>query len=621
MQENQKRAKAAGALGALLAVSLSGCTGDIGTPLAPGSASRSSSGTSNEPGANGSNGTDNGDGTATTNFGACEAISFSCNDDAPAVESSLVRLSRTQYENALRSVLTETVPAAHFDAVWSAVQTEIQALPSDAVSSKQDQLFTSMDQVVTDKHVTTYLQVGAAAGKAMSASTERMNAILACQKGAAVPACVEAFLRRFARLAYRHPPTTDEITFLQGVFAATTLDPAALADVVTVVLSGPQFVYRLELGTTAVAGKAATYELSAHELVTKLALQLWRTAPDAATLMVADQADLKAATGYEALVDRMLNDKRAEAGYRAFAAEWLDPNWVGQLNRLSTNAAFKAFAGDNMPSATLNADMVNEVSDSLAYHTNHGDSIRDWFLSPYSFARTPELADIYGVAPWNGSAEPPRFVEEERAGLLTRAAFLANSSGGTRPVMKGVFIRERILCQSIGSPPAIAADALASAASPPHGASTRQNVEAITSPSGCAGCHAGTINPLGFASENFDALGRLRDAQPLYSDDGKVSGKAELDTSGVPRVCSSDSAPIKDVAEVAQRIADRGNLEACFARQYVRFALGRHEKDATDGCGLEAVRAGLMEGGDLRSAMRAFVMRPEFRRRYIGTGS
>src|SRR5690606_25433852 len=104
----------------------------------------------------------------------------------------------------------------------------------------------------------------------------------------------------------------------------------------------------------------------------------------------------------------------------------------------------------------------------------------------------------------------------------------------TRPIMKGVFIRTTLLCDEVPPPPQ---DGMAVSINLSPTLSTRQVVEEITEKEPrCAGCHKSMINPLGFASENFDALGRMRTAQTLFDPTGKVVGQAPINTKSVPKI-------------------------------------------------------------------------------------
>ncbi|MFO0659895.1 MAG: DUF1588 domain-containing protein [Polyangiaceae bacterium] len=199
--------------------------------------------------------------------------------------------------------------------------------------------------------------------------------------------------------------------------------------------------------------------------------------------------------------------------------------------------------------------------------------------------------------------------------MITRAAFLASGSANTRPVIKGVFLRKAMLCDVIPPPPANAA-AVPPALSPDM--TTREVVEHITEQPGtdCAGCHRALINPLGFATENFDALARVRTEQTLYDDQGNVTGKKPVDTSSSPQVPVGSSETSQGAADLLRIMLESTRPQACFARKYFRFTFGRIEDPTRDGCALEDVRAAMVdEQVPLREVLTRVARTPAFRQR------
>jgi Protein of unknown function (DUF1588)/Protein of unknown function (DUF1592)/Protein of unknown function (DUF1595)/Protein of unknown function (DUF1587)/Protein of unknown function (DUF1585) len=537
---------------------------------------------------------------------------FTCKDDAPS-PSALHRLSHTQYENTVHGLLEAALPS-HFQDTQREVDAALALLPDDAVSKSAP--FSTMDQSVSQQHVDGYFAAGQAVATALTADDARVDALLACQSGESDDACVQRFIERFARRAFRHTASDAELALLNETYAAKGIDVDALRDVITLALNAPQFLYQVEFGGKAVSGKPDTFEVKGTELAARLALHLWQAAPDDELLARAESGELE--RSYEGVVDDMLEDPRSQASTRAFVREWLNLDELRPLDSLVGNAAFDAFVGKDTPSSTLRDAMVDEVLDSFQYHLEQGDAYPEWFTSPYSFARGDELAALYGVPKWSDDGrEPPRFATGERAGLLTRAALLATGTTKTRPIMKGVFIRERILCDVLPPPPANATSIPASLA---NSLSTREVVEQLTEQpkSSCASCHATRINPLGFATENYDALGRLRTKETLYGEDGSILAVKSVDTASVPDVEAGDTESSRGAADLMEQIVASGKGEACFARQYIRFAQGRMEDETIDGCTLEAVRTALQDGKSLRQALRAPVLSQAFRQRYLG---
>jgi hypothetical protein len=480
-----------------------------------------------------------------------------------------------------------------------------------------------MDQSVSQQHAEAYMDVAQGIAAALTSSDARVQELLgdcATATGDAASTCVDNFIASFGKRALRHPLNDAEKAFYRDVYApsGSAVDKAGLADVITVFLNAPDFIYQVEYGADAVSGQDGLYALSDYEVATRLAFQFWQTTPDDSLLDLADKGELSSDDGLDSALDQVLSSPRASPAFAQFAREWLMLDTLPALDALNADPVFAAFVGDDVPSPNLKEDMIEEVTESFSYHALVKDeSLRDWYESPYSFARSDELARIYGVDAWDGKGEPPTFPDKERAGLITRAALLATGSANTRPIMKGVTIRELMLCDTMPPPPANA-NKVPPQLSPTQ--TTRQVVEALTEQPGsvCASCHKQLINPLGFATENFDALGRLRDKQKLFSSDGTVVGDPPVDTTSVPQVWVGDESKSSGASDLTKLLVKSGKLEACFARQIVRFAQARAEQESTDGCSLESVRASLTKGDSIKAALRKLVLLPTFRQRLVG---
>jgi hypothetical protein len=580
--------------GALAVLLFAGCSGQLFTPAGPLGGDRSDS-----------------------RAGGSSPTEFTCNEGAGSVASPLKRLSRDQYRNSVRDLIAGSLAAADADAVWNEISASFESVPIDVVNDAAP--FAGMDSNVSQSHVDTYFSIGERTARALTSSSERVSALLACAAGQADLECVNAFIGRFARRAFRHDLSEAELAFLTESYGNLVLDAASLADVITVILNMPEFLYHLELGKEAIAGQANAVKLDDYELAARISYQFWQTLPDDTLLEMAQKGELSTDDGFEAALDHALSDPRARASVELFVREWFDIEKMRSLDALNGTPVFDAFVGDDVPSPDLREDMIQEVLDSFVWHMERDDSFNDWFASPYSFAKSAELAHIYGVGVWDGASEPPRFPEGQRAGLITRAGLLATGSANTRPIIKGVFLRKRMMCDELSPPPAAAAMVKIELS---DNLTTREVVEQITETNQpCASCHQGLINGLGFPTENYDALGRLRSTQRLFSSDGHVVAEKPINTDSIPNILGGpedDAAHVANASELVESLLDSGKLEACFSRQYLRFTFARKDDLNLDGCALEDVRTALVKGQGMKTAMRALALRPEFRQRVIG---
>ncbi len=590
-------------------VILGACAGEIALPDGAGGFGSTSAVGTNGNKSNTGHGTGPG-GVATSR----EELEFSCDTNARAAKT-LQRLSRPELINTLRDLLTAGTNADTANAVLKAVDGSVQQYPADAVSKLAP--FATMDQSVSQTHVDALMSIGVAIGQQLTSSADRLKLLMgSCATGGNAASCVDAFITKFGARALRHQLNDAEKQFYKDVYASTasTVDAQGVADVVAVMLQAPDFVYKVEYGAAAV--KDRLYALNDYEIAARLSYLFWQTAPDQALLDAAAAGSLSKDDGFKAQLDRVLKDARTGSALEQFAREWLDLDTLRPLDSLNGTPIFDAFTGKDKPSATLKEEMIQELTDSLAYHAQaENGTLDEWLESTYSFAKSQALAAIYETPVWDGKSQPPQ-LPPERSGLLTRAALLATGSANTRPIMKGVLIRERLLCDELGTPPPNSFGKLPDLSGEK---TTRELVESVTQVPGssCAGCHTTQINPLGFATENFDSLGRLRKTQDLYDANGKVLASKALDTSSIPRVWMTDTTPSSGAQELTAMLVDSGKVEACFAREYIRYAAARHEDLSTDGCDLEAVRGTLNDGKGILDAMRALAMLPQFRQRFV----
>jgi hypothetical protein len=177
-----------------------------------------------------------------------------------------------------------------------------------------------------------------------------------------------------------------------------------------------------------------------------------------------------------------------------------------------------------------------------------------------------------------------------------------------------VLVRRALLCDELSPPPA---NANAMLPAPAADETTRQAIEALTEQPGtvCASCHASFINPLGFVFEGFDALGRARSVQRLFDEHGVQVGALPVDTATEPQISVGDTRASAGPVDLARLMLQSGKLEACLARNYFRFAFGRVEDLAADGCALERLRARLVESGRIRDMLEELALLPELRNR------
>ena len=427
---------------------------------------------------------------------------------------------------------------------------------------------------------------------------------------------LDAFIADFGLRAYRRPLTGDEI----AAYASIADDPEAIGpiayrDVVFTFLMAPQFLYHFETNGAPIDGREDLLSLDPYEIASRLSYHFWQTMPDDELLAAAADGSLGTEEGYLAQVDRILlgpDRERLRETIEAFYHDWYALDAFGGF---VDTPAFNTFA-QGVDVDGLREAMVAEIHTLTAYYTwERGGTFADLLLSNASVTDSPQLAALYGVQPWSGSGEPPTFADGERSGLLTRAAFLVTGDEKTGPIHRGAVARDKILCAPLPppDPDSLPEDALDPPPLDPN-LSTRQRFEVKTAAAECQACHA-LLNPIGFAQEQYDALGRFRTTERIIDDSGAEIGTVPVDPAvTVPGLVEGEPA-VSGAVDLMQLVVETGDTERCFATQYFEFTF-RREPDTADDCVIDNLETSLSEG-TIEDVLREVALQPEFRVRAV----
>ena len=247
-------------------------------------------------------------------------------------------------------------------------------------------------------------------------------------------------------------------------------------------------------------------------------------------------------------------------------------------------------------SPSLRAAMRREVEHGYAAFVTQGESFEALLTDTRAFV-TSELAALYG-------ASLPTHLEEgwvllpahERAGLITRAAFLTAHAGPERssPIRRGVHLYRHLLCQPLGDPPP---ESSVAQPNPDEGLplTTRRITEGKTRGPSCQACHR-LVNPPGFTLENYDGLGRFRTVEWAESPEGLV--QAPVDASA--ELAFADvRGPADGPLALSRLLAKSPTAHDCHVQTVMEHALGRR-LTAADSCELSLLQTRFREGGSLR---------------------
>jgi len=333
--------------------------------------------------------------------------------------------------------------------------------------------------------------------------------ILTCDP-ASGRACVEQIVARLARRAYRRPPTQREVDALMRVAdLGTSSGQSAEHGVqlaIQALLVSPNFLFRIERDPDP-RNRTLVHRLSPFELASRISYFLWSSMPDDELLAVAESGRLTDSQVLAAQVDRMLADPRASEFAANFAGQWLETRNLDSVK--PDPDLFKEWTPQ------LREAMKTETTMFFDYVLRENRPITDFLNASYTFLNE-RLAAHYGI-PGVSGAEFRRveLTTDRRGGVLSHAGVLTVSSYPTRTsaVIRGKYVLQNIL----GIPPAPPPDDVPplSDSAGDGKRSMREQLTVHRSNPTCAACHR-NMDPLGFGLENYDAIGRWRDADGVF---------------------------------------------------------------------------------------------------------
>jgi len=369
---------------------------------------------------------------------------------------------------------------------------------------------------------------------AKGAETPPSPRIFVCTPAVAAEegACAKRILSTLAARAYRRPVSNMETTDLMSAYTEGRTDGSFKTGVqfgIRRILASPSFVFRPEIEPAAVAPGAA-YRVTDIEMATRLSFFLWSTIPDDELMRLAREGRLSQPAVQMQQVRRMLADPRSSAFVSNFAGQWLH---LRNLRGIVPNSDLFPDFDDNLRQAFRSEAEL--FFDSVLHEDR---SALDLMTADYTFVNE-RLARHYGISNVFGSEfRRVRLTDPARYGLLGKGAVLLATSHPTTtsPVLRGKWVLENIVGTPPPAPPADLDTALKS--DPPGSAprTMREQMERHRSSPVCATCHQ-TMDPIGFALENFDVVGRWRtqdreglslNTADVLSDGTKVSGIVAL---------------------------------------------------------------------------------------------
>lgn len=370
--------------------------------------------------------------------------------------------------------------------------------------------------------------------------------------------CARQIVSRIGQEAFRGTMNEDDLSRLMHLYEngfAHGGFEEGIKYALSGVLAHPKFLYRIETPPEDIEPGAAV-ALTDVELASRLSFFLWSTIPDSELLASAELGRLHEPAVLESEVRRMLQDPRSKSLASSFAYQWLH---LGELAEIDPDPVL--FIDVNPDIRDLFIEETQRFVDSIFREDR---SVLDLLTASHTYLNE-DLSLHYGINDVRGERfRRVELTDERRWGLFGKGAVLMVSSypNRTSPVLRGKWVLESIL----GTPPAAPppnVEALVENVAGQEAAGVRERLEAHRSSPSCNGCH-GIIDPLGFALENFDAVGRWRTTD-------REAG-TPIDSSGI----LANGTPVNGPIELRDAILARPNqFVQTLTEKLMTYGLGR----------------------------------------------
>ena len=379
--------------------------------------------------------------------------------------------------------------------------------------------------------------------------------------------CATEIVTQLAERAFRRPIADEDLSSLMAFYDAGARDgfESGVRDALSAVLASPHFIYRAESGEGGGAGR-----LSDLELASRLSFFLWSSVPDQELLEQAEAKHLGDSGVLAKEIHRMLTDDRSKALVDDFAFQWLN---VAKLDQIVPDRGQFPHASGLLDMRALMKEELELFVDSVLRSDR---SVVDLLTADYTFLNE-RLAMHYGIETVKGARfRKVQLPDDTRYGLLGKGAILALTAypNRTSPVLRGAWIQERILASPPHPPPPDVPDLVDNKrGEPPR--TLRERLEQHRENPTCYSCH-GVMDPLGFALENFNAVGQYRSIDP--------DTRGPIDASGT----LPDGTEVASAADLRRALAKHPEkFVQALTENLMTFALGR-QLDYRD---MPAVRA------------------------------
>lgn len=524
---------------------------------------------------------------------------YSCTEEERVSRTPLLKLVNREFINSLNQILANFNPGFVNDSELNQLYDQLpadSALTSNKTIKEQNQLIT---QLSTNAYFETAYRASELVAGSLSARSNYLNCLGQTELS---NSCHSEFVQRLASEAFRRNFSSSEANQLASSLRDNSLSASDQIKVTfTAITQMSEFQYKIfNRGQDRGNG---VIELTGDELASRLSFLMVGTAPDARLRALGGNGQILNESTLSSEIDRLLEDPRAEQTIVRLFRESFGYD-------VYQSFSFPDYFRDGLNLVGLQNAMTSELDNFFIHNVmSRSGSFEDLFTSRHSRVQHASLATIYN------SGQGVQTLSAERSGFLSRAAMLTKKSGPrASPILRGLSVLENVLCTEVGAPPPSAPTEL-----PQVGdiVTTRENTELTSQAPGssCVACHS-RFNPLGYAFEGFDSLGRQRSVERVFDGSGNLVASLNIDTADNSEEIHSTVTSFSGARQLSSELGQSDKAMLCFAKHLKEFE-SRAETTSADNCQMNSVVETLYgvgeQPGSIRDAIRALVMSDDFR--------
>jgi hypothetical protein len=576
-------------------------------------------------------------------------LAFQCQVGTP-IQDTEVRLTGVQFQNTLQALLMAgitTADVANLNSFYASTSTVaiISSFPAEGTYGLGNaMIYDTQDQRLTMTLIQSQVSLVLAATQWLVSDSNRLSYFVNYYAGTGIcpsnvgntgapKSCYDAFIKSFGLVALRrpvevanspidasatNPAAMNDLTFYETVYSDPT-NGGFDAVVGAMVLSPDSLFFNQVKGTA----NGTQITLTNYETAAKLSYYYTNNPPDSQLAAAATSGFSGTGNSIAEQADRLFASPLARARFTDFYSQWIRPDAIPNLTAASN-------APTNMDLTQLRTNAIQEMVDLTEYYTFGAPNgkLSDMVSSNISFAKTTDLASLYGVATWpgknpDGSYNSSTFVNfpaaSPRAGLFTRAGYAFSGARDNNLIIRGSRLRKDYMCANISPPAAFVLSTTIPIQGPP---TVRNIVIANTESPGslCISCHQPLINPLGFALENYDSFGRYRTAEPIFNTDGTINTTVPVNAESAPFASVGNPTQVTDPIAFSNLLGQDSGFNACFVQHYFRYSEARSEDLVADSCQLNMMMGAMVNDpstGSIQAMVKSVATSPTFQTRNI----